>query len=71
MWRSVWCVVFVTAARLYLDMEMVVTDAYLLVANCKHGKVWYDCDNCEREEQEELERLIGVKMVHIFDQTDN
>lgn len=40
-------------------------------AHCTHGKVWYDCEECEKAEQAELERLFGVKMVHIFDQNDN
>lgn len=30
-----------------------MTDAWLMDANCVHGTVWWECDECSQPEEEE------------------
>lgn len=34
-----------------------MTDANLMDANCVHGVVWYECDQCEDPTEEEMAQM--------------
>lgn len=41
-----------------------MTDAYLMDAECIHGNVWYDCIECDKEEEAKREKFYRERLVH-------
>ena len=44
----------VSALPWRFPMGPIMTDAYLMDADCIHGKTWWECDECEEAERADL-----------------